>query len=64
MPTLVGKSALGRNFSLFSNFGRKKVGILRKSGNILKYLNSFLIMEHNDVKIKPLFVSLAPLFSW
>ena len=46
-------------FSFFSNFGRKKVGILRKSGNFLKYLNSFPIMEQNDVKIKHLLVSLG-----
>ena len=42
VPTLVGKSTWGRNFSFFFNFGRKKVGILRKSGNFRKYLNSFL----------------------
>ena len=62
--TLVRKSTWGRKFSFFLNSGRKMVGILRKSGNFLKCLNSFLIMEHNDVKIKHAFVSLAPLFAW
>ena len=64
MPTLVGKSTRGRNSSFFVNFGKKKVGIFRKSGNFLKYLNSFLIMEENCVKIKHLFVSFAPLLAW
>ena len=42
VPTLVGILA-------FFNFGKKKVGILMKSGNFPKYLNSFLITEQNDV---------------
>ena len=58
------KKYLGSEFSFFLNSGRKMVEILRKSGNFLKCLNSFLIMEHNDVKIKHAFVSLAPLFAW
>ena len=63
VPTLIGKSTWDRNFSFFSNSGWKKVGILRKRGNFLKYLNSFLIMKQND-KIKLLFFILAPLFAW